>query len=426
LNSYGYVEDLAVQLPGGGNLIQASYVGDNSFNSSTSSPSITITPATTTTTLCCPYNNYQVGHAASATATITPTGTGVLPTGSVSFFDNGSLIGTGILAGQATTGLSLNFTTSGQHNITASYAGDTDYSGSTSDAISDYVYYPTATTLTPSTLHPAAGASITLTGLADSSVKTPSPTGKFDFLTINGISLPGTLSGVTVTPVKDSSGNAALQVTANYKPLYDTETIEVRYDGDTNFEISASQYLQIRVAGNDFMFYGESGTLTVTPGQSGENTFTADTQLNFAGTITFACSDLPAASSCSFQPNSLTGSGEVAVFVNTTAPSQSQKKTSSVGAYWWATGGMILVGGVLLSFSRRRRSSIAFILILLSAAVALPSCGGGSSSNTGGGGNGGGGGGGGNGGTPPGNYNVTVTATSGKLSHSGTISLVVQ
>jgi len=201
LNSYGYVEDLAVQLPGGGNLIQASYVGDNSFNSSTSSPSITITPATTTTTLCCPYNNYQVGHAASATATITPTGTGVLPTGSVSFFDNGSLIGTGILAGQATTGLSLNFTTSGQHNITASYAGDTDYSGSTSDAISDYVYYPTATTLTPSTLHPAAGASITLTGLADSSVKTPSPTGKFDFLTINGTSLPGTLSGVTVTPV---------------------------------------------------------------------------------------------------------------------------------------------------------------------------------------------------------------------------------
>ena len=45
LNSYGYTEDLAVQLPGGTNSVQAAYGGDNSFNASTATNSITITPA---------------------------------------------------------------------------------------------------------------------------------------------------------------------------------------------------------------------------------------------------------------------------------------------------------------------------------------------------------------------------------------------
>ena len=425
LNSYGYVEDLSVQLPGGTNSVQAAYEGDNSFSASAATSSITITPAPTTTTLCCAYNYYQVGQAAIATATVTDTGTGVLPTGSVSFYDNGSLLGTSSLAGQATAGFSTYIATAGTHNITATYGGDANYSGSTASAISDYFYYPTVTTLNSSTLNPAPGASITLTAVADTTVKTPSPTGKFDFLTISGVPLPGTLSGVTVTPVTDGSGNSALQVTANYKPMYNTETVQARYDGDTNFAISASTESQLRVTGTDFMFYGESGTLTVVPGQSGENTFTVDTQLNFAGQITFACSSLPAASTCTFQPNSVTGNSEVAVSVNTTAASsQSQRHTATSNGKLLSVAGMVLVGGVLLAVPRKRRSTLALTLVVLSAAVALPSCGGGGSSSGSGGGSGGGGGG--AGGTPAGTYNVTVTATSGNLSHSGSITLIVQ
>jgi len=416
LNSYGYVEDRAVQLPGGSNSIQAAYAGDDSFNPSAASASITITPAATTTALCCSYNNYRVGQALVATATVTPTGTGVLPTGSVSFYDNGTLLGTASLAGQAITSFDTYPTTSGAHNITATYGGDANYSGSTSAPIDAYFYYPTVTTLTPSTLNPLSGASITLTALADTSVKTPSPTGKFDFIGVSG-----TLGTVTVTALTDSSGNTALQGTVSYTPRYNTETLQARYDGDPNFGISASSQIQVRVAGTDFMFYGEGGTLTVAPGQSGEDNFTVDTQLNFAGTITFACSGLPAASSCSFQPNSLTGSGPVSTFVKTTAAAKSQLRTSASNRGWWTGAAMILVGGVLLAVPRKRRPTLVVTVILLSVAVALPSCGGGSSS-----GGTGGGGGGGNSGTPAGTYNVTVTATSGSLSHSGSIALVVQ
>jgi subtilase family serine protease len=55
LNSYGYFEDLIVQLPGGTDSVKAAYGGDNSFNASSITNAITITPAATSTSQ--PYVN---------------------------------------------------------------------------------------------------------------------------------------------------------------------------------------------------------------------------------------------------------------------------------------------------------------------------------------------------------------------------------
>ena len=74
-------------------------------------------------------------------------------------------------------------------------------------------------------------------------------------------------------------------------------------------------------------------------------------------------------------------------------------------------------GVVLLGGANRRRWSVLLGLLMIGLLLFLPACGGGSS---------GGGGGGGNPGTPIGNYTVTVTATSGSLTHNTTFMLVVQ
>jgi hypothetical protein len=93
-------------------------------------------------------------------------------------------------------------------------------------------------------------------------------------------------------------------------------------------------------------------------------------------------------------------------------------------ALWLALPGLAL----LASRGRRRHGGLtlsASLLGLLLLAFLLPSCGGGGSNGAGGGG--GGGGGGQQQGTQPGTYTITVTGTSGTLTHQApsTVTLVV-
>jgi len=82
-------------------------------------------------------------------------------------------------------------------------------------------------------------------------------------------------------------------------------------------------------------------------------------------------------------------------------------------AYLWAFG-LFFVSSLFLAPRRSSRIKRPVLAVLLLMSLG---CGGGSS--------GGGGGGGGGGGTPVGTYSVTITVTSGSLSHSTVLSLTV-
>ncbi|SEG96194.1 Ig-like domain (group 3), partial [Actinacidiphila yanglinensis] len=109
------------------------YNGSTSFNTSTS-PTInsTVNKANSTTTLTSNPNPSTFGQAVILTSTvaIAPPGAGT-PTGTVSFFDGATLLGTGTLGGGTAT-LTTSTLAVGTHNLTAVYGGSTNINVSTS------------------------------------------------------------------------------------------------------------------------------------------------------------------------------------------------------------------------------------------------------------------------------------------------------
>jgi hypothetical protein len=127
-------------LSAGNHTIIATYGGDASFTPSTS-PALSqaVNQVPTTTALASSVNPSNVGQAVTFTATVS-SGAGT-PTGTVTFKDGATVIGTAALAAGAAA-----FTTSsltlGTHTITASYGGSAGFVASASPALTQTVQIP--------------------------------------------------------------------------------------------------------------------------------------------------------------------------------------------------------------------------------------------------------------------------------------------
>jgi hypothetical protein len=173
-------------------------------------------------------------------------------------------------------------------------------------------------------------------------------------------------------------------------------------------------------------------TQTITPGQSASYNFSVlPVGSSFPSTVSFSCSGAPVISVCSFTPNPVTpGNGSAAVVMNISTTSSAANlsppgldRTILSYALWLTLPGLALLATISRAREHTRRTLNASLLGLFLLAFLLPSCGGGGSN----GGGGGGGGGGQQQGTQPGTYTITVTGTSGTLSHPApsTVTLVV-
>jgi sugar lactone lactonase YvrE len=120
------------------------------------------TQTTTTVTLTSNIASAFAGQSITFTATVKPTGMGT-PTGSVSFYDGATLIGSSSLtAGSASIAPVL---IAGTHTITAVYAGDTSFTGSTSAVLSQVVldFNFTLSTTSPSSQTVVPGQPVSYT-----------------------------------------------------------------------------------------------------------------------------------------------------------------------------------------------------------------------------------------------------------------------
>ena len=389
LNGYGYAEDLTVQLPGGTDSVKAAYGGDDSFNPSSSTAAISITPATTTIpTPSGPSWTILAGSSTFFNVIVQSSSSGVAPTGTVTLSADGKALppasSTWGTAGSSTQGASLNafftptFTTSGTKTITASYGGDSNYSSSTSPSTTVTVVYPTSETISSSAKVVASGTSVTLTALVDTTQKNLFPTGMFTFYSTTGI----VNATPTVTQVTDSSGYSALKATLT---VTITQTIDFSftYSGDSNYAGGTSNDIQIGVP--DFYMSPNFGFITLTAGQSQQATINITDSYGFNGTVTnFACSGLPAEATCSFNPSSVTGPGTTTLTLTTAALGQSRAKAvRASNRSWWPMLSFALLGLCITGISRHGRRRSALVVLLLASLIVFPSCGGG-------GGNGGG------------------------------------
>jgi len=154
------------------------------------------------------------------------------------------------------------------------------------------------------------------------------------------------------------------------------------------------------------------------------------TPQNYTGTINFSnasCSGLPALSTCSFSPATITGSGTTTITITTTAATSkvlpAGKPTGTHGPVNTKVVFTLALSSLLLLLfyqARRPRWSAAAALLMCFSLAVLAGCGGGSSNNSGGGGTG-------SAGTPTTtDATITVTGVSGTITHNTTFTLSVQ
>ncbi len=184
------------------------------------------------------------GASVALTAVVAPAnGTGQTPTGTVTFYQNGSLIGTAPLATDGIAALSTTTLPVGSDNLTAVYSGDTVYNPSTSAVVVETVTQPvvvltsTVTTLATVTPNPAsAGTAVTLAGTVAS-------------VTAGGPTLTG-----TVTLSSNSTALGTVSVAGDGSFTFTTtilaegqNVIGATYNGDATYSVSHSTNVTLAV-----------------------------------------------------------------------------------------------------------------------------------------------------------------------------------
>ncbi|MFF9650553.1 Ig-like domain repeat protein [Streptomyces sp. NPDC014622] len=176
LNGSGVATLPVSTLAVGSHALTATYNGGAGFNPSTSPVDIqTVNKASTITILVAAPNPSNVGQTVVLTATVTPIPPGAgTPTGTVSFFDGATLLGTSILNPSGVATFSTATLSLGTHTLSAVYSGDGNFIGSTGTYTTQVIgtAVPTSLTATPAIVslfppHPYAGVlTATLTNTA--------------------------------------------------------------------------------------------------------------------------------------------------------------------------------------------------------------------------------------------------------------------
>ena len=263
--------------------ITATYNGTTDFVTSVSDPAApileTINADSTTTSITASSSNPNpgfYGQSLSFTATVAnASGTGLTPTGSVSFYNGATkLVTLSLVSGSAT------YTTSalhaGSYSLTATYNGTNDFATSSSDPTAPVLQTidtdSTATTLTASSSNPnpsTYGQALSFTAtVANTSGTGQTPTGSVSFYN-------GSTKLVTISLVAGSATYTISTLTAgNY-------SVTAKYNGSTDYAASSSDPTNPILQ----TINPDTTTTTITASSSNPSPSTYGQSLSFTATV---------------------------------------------------------------------------------------------------------------------------------------------
>ncbi|MHB1698728.1 MAG: Ig-like domain repeat protein [Acidobacteriaceae bacterium] len=397
------------------------YLGDANYKSSASSntASFTINPVTGSTQSGVaislnPASTVVRGTSETVTATVSP----AAATGTVQLYLDGTANGSPVMlqSGTATLNLSTAALQLGTHSVTVLYEGDATYAQAYSSPKQFTVvsYGGTPVTVTLSGLPQTVMLGTPVQFTATLSPSTPQPTGKIQLIIDKGQPTPATALSVDPLPITLPTTGMAAGV----------HTVSVYYSGDSTYIFSTSAPGQFRIVPvpPTYSLTASTTVAVIAPTATVSNAIGLTvTPLNeFTGTVQFACVGLPTNMnvSCVFSPPATTITGPGAGTAQLTFVLGSGTKARLEGSPvrrpgshrgWYETGGGVVFAGLLLwGVPRRRRGWAAMAALLVFVALgSVTGCGSG-------------------GREPMGPYSVVVTATSGALTQSTNVSLMIQ
>jgi len=382
------------------------YSGNTDFAGSTSAPVIvTINPLTvTTTTITGTPNPAAVGETVILNVNVSPSPTGS-PLGTVDFYNGTALLGSFDVSSSGAVTFAITGLPAGANSLSAVYSGNTAFAGSTSAVLSETIeaLIATVTALTASPNPAAADQSVTLAA-AVSPIPTGTALGTVSFF--NGTAL-------LATAPLTSSGSASFSITSLPGG---TDSLTAQYSGNLTSASSTSPALTETVQ-TSYTVTVPAASVDVSEGGSVEiNVSVPSIGGAFNNPVTLSASGLPVGATATFNPSAVTpgGAGAATVLTIQLASVTAAAPNPPLRTIPMAS----LIAGVGLcgmSFSRKRlvkklKPALMFTMMALMA-FAMTACGSESLYTTI---------------TPPGNFVVIITGTSGSTHASATVTLVVK
>lgn len=365
LNASGVATMSTSSLTPGTHSIVANYGGNGNTAPSVSTALVLQVEQLTQTVLTSSENPAYTLDQVTLTATVTNGGQSV-PTGTVTFTDGSTTLGTVPVGANGAAALTNQTFTPGNHTLMAMYSGDATDQPSTSPAfVEGATLRPTTTTLTATNADPADPQAATLIAVVRwTGAGTIIPTGTMTF----------TSNGQTVgTATVDSTGVATLDVELQSA----SETIVATYGGDSNYATSNSIATSI-VGGAATQFtVGISPTqIAVASGQHTVVNVTLSSIKGFNDTLEMGCLGLPVDATCTFSnvTPQLAANGTVTVqlTIDTGDPlgsgaTASMRKPAIGNQGNSSIAFALLPAGLLLGFGLYKRRRLAALLVVLFA-----------------------------------------------------------
>ncbi|HET9402586.1 MAG TPA: TIGR03118 family protein [Candidatus Acidoferrales bacterium] len=341
------------------------------------------------------------------TVAAAPGNTGT-PEGNVIIQDNGVAI-SGLVLGQGQASTNITLRGIGTHSLLVQYEGDSTFLPNSMQSQVLVTGLPTSLTLlAPSNAAPGEGLVLAATISSTGGI----PTGDVTFH--DGLTSIGT------APL-DSTGVATLRTAILAAGAH---SLSASYAGDEKFAVSAAPAVTITISSADFSLSASPSSATVAAGQSTQFTLTVTPSGGFTGNVALSCAPITGIT-CAFNPATLA--------VSTSPVTSSLTLTVSSGTIGFSrisppkisprTIVPLLFAIVLIFFglllarpaggAHSRRVSLSPMLLVLSLgclSLVSVSCGKVAGSVT----------------TNRGTAQVTVTAQSGAIAHTTTLTVTVQ